>query len=222
MFQIFSPEKRERSWLKPWLTDPEKDHQTIVFLGRLGFEKRVDLLIKAFELLQQRQPHCSLIIIGDGPADVVTALKQLAAPIPNIHFTGFLVGETKANVLASCDVFCSPSPYETFGLTVVEAMASGVPVVTVKSGAVAEYLQDQGNAYLVPPNDFSALADRLQIALENDNTALIQQALKDAKKYSVEQGCLNLHEYYQRLLHTDRHDVNLREKEVALSSEVSG
>lgn len=203
----YSPQRRNRQWLEPWLTPKEQDHQTIVFLGRLGFEKRVDLLIEAFAQLKQRQPNCSLLIVGDGPADVVSSLKKLAAPIPDIHFTGFLMGETKANVLSSCDLFCSPSPYETFGLTVVEAMASGVPVVTVNSGAVAEYLVDGKNAYLVPPNNVTELADRMMLALQNDNTALIQQALQDANHYSVEQGCQNLQDYYQQLLQIEKNEM---------------
>jgi glycosyltransferase involved in cell wall biosynthesis len=97
----------------------------LLFLGRLAFEKQVDLLIKAFAQLKQKQEKCSLLIVGDGPDEVVNFLKRLAQPIPHIHFTGFMQGEEKANLLASCDVFCSPSPYETLGRTVVEAMASG-------------------------------------------------------------------------------------------------
>jgi phosphatidylinositol alpha 1,6-mannosyltransferase len=196
----YSPDRRDRKWLEPWLTPNEHDHKVIGFLGRLGFEKRVDLLITAFAQLKQKQPDSSLIIIGDGPADVVNSLKRLAEPIPDIHFTGFLMGDTKANVLASCDVFCSPSPYETFGLTGVEAMASGVPVIMVNSGGVSEYILDGVNGYFVPPNDSEALANCLQKVLSNDNTTLIQQALQDAKRYSVEQGCQNLHDYYQQLM----------------------
>jgi glycosyltransferase involved in cell wall biosynthesis len=169
-------------------------------LGRLGFEKRVDLVIEAFAILKHRHPNYSLLIVGDGPADVVNQLKRLAEKVPDIHFTGFLLGETKANVLASCDVFCSPSPYETFGLTGVEAMASGVPVVTVNSGGVSEYMLDGINGYLVPPNDVQRLANCLEGALSSDNTELIQRALQDANQFSVEQGCQNLDDYYQHLL----------------------
>lgn len=204
----YSPERRSRRWLEPWLS-PEKDHKIIGFLGRLGFEKRVDLLIEAFAQLKRQQPNCSLLIIGDGPETVVSALKQQAASVADIHFTGFLMGETKANVLASCDLFCSPSPYETFGLTVVEAMASGVPVVTVKSGAVADYLIDQQNAYLVPPDDSTELANCLALTLQRDNTPIIQHALRDASGYSIEQGCQNLHNYYQQLLSTAQNEPSI-------------
>ncbi|NJL40824.1 MAG: glycosyltransferase [Leptolyngbyaceae cyanobacterium SM1_4_3] len=79
-------------------------------------------------------------------------------------------------------------------------------MVTVKSGAVAEYLIDQTNAYLVPPNDAAGLADRLEFALQRNHAALIQQALQDAKHYSVEQGCQNLHDYYQQLLGINQRD----------------
>ncbi|NDJ19425.1 glycosyltransferase [Myxacorys almedinensis] len=196
----YHPDRRDRAWLEPWLSPQEQPNKVLVFLGRLGFEKRVDLLIEAFAKLQRSQPNCSLLIVGDGPADVVGSLKRLAEPISNIHFTGFLLGETKANVLASCDVFCSPSPYETFGLTVVEAMASGVPVVTVDSGAVAEYLIDGVNGYLVPPNSVEGLTNQLEKVVLSDNTDLIQRALRDANKFSVEHGCQNLDDYYQHLL----------------------
>jgi len=66
-----------------------KNNKVLVF-SRLGFEKRVDLLIKAFAKLKCNQPNCSLVV-GDGPADVVNRLKRLAEHVPDIHFTGFLL-----------------------------------------------------------------------------------------------------------------------------------
>ncbi|HBL10888.1 MAG TPA: glycosyltransferase family 1 protein [Cyanobacteria bacterium UBA11162] len=196
----YSPKRRNRKCLEPWLNSQEKDNKILLFLGRLGFEKRVDLLIKAFTTLKHQQPNCSLIIAGDGPSDVVNQLKYLAAPIPDIHFTGFLFGETKANVLASCDVFCSPSPYETFGRTVVEAMASGVPVVSVNSGAVSEYIIDGVNGYLSPTTDSQGLADCIYKVLLTNNTTITQRALRDVENFSLELGCQNLNNYYQHLL----------------------
>ncbi|MUL35991.1 glycosyltransferase [Gloeocapsopsis dulcis] len=207
-----SPNRRHRQWLKPWLSEHEQEHKVLLFLGRLGFEKRVDLLIEAFAKLKSQQPNCSLIIAGDGPLNVVNQLKRLAAPVPDIHFTGFLLGEAKANLLASCDLFCSPSPYETFGRTIVEAMASGIPVVTVNSGAVSEYLFDGLNGYLVPPDDVEGLAHGISQALSTNNLEIIHRALQDVKQFSFEQGCQNLHHYYQQLLglnHDSKDLINL-------------
>jgi phosphatidylinositol alpha 1,6-mannosyltransferase len=205
----YSPARHNRRWLKLWLSEKEQRNKILLFLGRLGFEKRVDLLIQAFAMLRMKQPNCSLIIAGDGPDAVVDSLKRLAEPIPNIHFTGFLLGEMKANVLASCDVFCSPSPYETFGRTVVEAMASGIPVVTVNSGAVSEYVLDQVNGYLVPADSAEALANGIHRALLSDHTSVVRQALEDAKQFSLDQGCENLSNYYQQLLGVKQDDRNL-------------
>lgn len=196
----YSPHRRNRKWLETWLNNKEIDNKVLLFLGRLGFEKRVDLLIKAFARLRQKRSDCSLILAGDGPTEVVNQLKRLAESIPNVHFTGFLLGETKANVLASCDVFCSPSPYETFGRTVVEAMASGIPVVTVDSGAVSEYLLEGVNGYLAPPDDVEGLANVIHKVLLSNNTEIICRALRDANQFSLDQGCQNLSDYYQQLL----------------------
>ena len=196
----YNPSRRNCKCLEPWLSLKERDNKVLLFLGRLGFEKRVDLVIEAFAKLKRTQLNYSLIIVGDGPIDVVNQLKRLAEPIPDIHFTGFLLGETKANVLASCDVFCSPSPYETFGLTVVEAMASGIPVVTVNSGAVSENVIDGINGYLVPPDDVEALANCLHKVLSSDNRKIIQHALQAVEQLSIEKGCQTLNNYYQKLL----------------------
>ena len=196
----YSPKLSDRECLKTWLSTEEQDHKVILFLGRLAFEKRIDLLIKAFIRLKHQDPKLSLIIAGDGPVDAVNQAKQLARQVSHVHFTGFLLGEIKAKVLASCDVFCSPSPYETFGRTTVEAMASGIPLVTVDSGAVSNYIKDEVNGYLVESNDVEALASCLDKVLLSDNGKITQRALQDVKQFSIEQGCQNLHHYYQKIL----------------------
>lgn len=197
---LYSPQRRNRKYLDMWLSDEEKDNKVLLFLGRLSLEKRVDLLIEAFASLKSRQGKYSLIIAGDGPAAAVNKLKSLADSISNIYFIGFIHGEEKANLLASCDIFCNPSPHETFGRTVVEAMASGIPVVTVNSGAVSEYTIDNVNSYLVSHDDVEGFANTIEKALCADNTEIINRALEDANQLSSKQGCENLNQYYQHLL----------------------
>jgi glycosyltransferase involved in cell wall biosynthesis len=195
----FSPSYRDRKWLETCLTPEEQNHQVILFLGRLALEKRIDLLIEAFAKLKRRLPKCSLVIAGEGPTNVMTKLKRLAQPIPHIHFVGF-APEEKAKLLASCDIYCTPAPYETFGRTPVEAMASGIPVVTVNSGGVSDYVVDRVNGYLVPPENVEALTNMLETVLSTNNETLIERALQDAKKLSIERACQMLNDYYQNLL----------------------
>jgi phosphatidylinositol alpha 1,6-mannosyltransferase len=200
----YSPKWRDRNFLNQWLSPEEIDHKVILFLGRLGLEKRVDLLIDAYAQLKTTQPKISLVLAGDAPADAVNFLKKRAIHLPHVHFTGFLTGETKAKLYASCDVFCSPSPYETFGLTIIEAMASGIPVVTVNTGAVSETVNDGVNGYLVSPNNSRAIAQRIQLTLSPDqlitNTKVTENAIAFAQRFSLNKGCQHLESYYRRLI----------------------
>jgi phosphatidylinositol alpha 1,6-mannosyltransferase len=198
----YSPNLRDRSVLKSWLSAKEVNNTVLLFLGRLGYEKRVDLLIEAFQHLSQKSTRFSLLIVGDGPNEVVTKLQAQAASTENIHFAGFLLGEQKAKVLAACDVFCSPSPYETFGRTIVEAMASGLPVITVASGAVAEYIQQGVNGYLVPAEDATALAEMIKQIATQPQASVTKQALVGAQQFSIEQGCQQLADFYRKLIHS--------------------
>lgn len=196
----YSPNRRDRKGLELWLTAEEKPNKVLLFLGRLAMEKRLDVLIEAFAKLKSKYSNCSLIIAGEGPDDATQKLKRLAQPIPNIHFIGFVHGEAKANLLASCDVYCSPSPYETFGRSVVEAMASGIPVVTVNSGGVSDYIVDGANGYLVPPDSVEAMTQAIEKVLAHPHPEMIQRALQTAEDSSTARGCEKLNGYYQQLL----------------------
>jgi phosphatidylinositol alpha 1,6-mannosyltransferase len=204
----YTPSRNNRQFLASWLTEKEQQNKVILFLGRLALEKKVDILIKAFCILQNKQPNTSLIIAGDGPSEVVNQLKNLAKSIPNIHFIGFVHGEVKANLLASCDVYCSPAPYETFGLTIIEAMSSGTPVITVNSGGVSDYIVNGINGYFVPPNDVEEFSNTIEKVLSQNNEHIIQRACQDVQQFTIEQGCQRLHLYYQQLLNS-KSDNNL-------------
>jgi len=201
----FSPEHCHRDHLSEWLLPREQAHTIFLYLGRLGYEKQVDLLIRAFTSLKADLPNCSLLIAGDGPIEVVKQLQTLASMSSDIHFTGFLHGIRKAQVLASCDVFCSASPFETFGRTLVEAMASGVPVVTVESGAVAEYICNGVNGYLVKPDDLDSLMNAMRYTMLMPTINLANQACLDSQAFSLEAGCSELLKLYDSLLENSVH-----------------
>lgn len=196
----FEPARRNRSHLHPWLSETERHHKVVLFIGRLAMEKRVDRLIEAFVILKQQYPQCSLFIAGDGPDEVVRLLQRLSKSTSHVHFLGFVEGETRANLLASCDAYCSPAPYETFGRTPIEAMASGIPVIAVNSGGVSDYIRDGFNGYLVETDNPNALSQAILGALETPDPKLLQRARRDASQFSIENACQNLHDFYQELL----------------------
>ena len=124
------------------------------YVGRLATEKRVDLLAGITALDGVR-----LVIVGAGPAEA--ALRQ---QLPGAVFLGERRGEELAAIYASLDVFVHSGPYETFGQTLQEAAASGLPVVAPAAGGPLDLVKDGVTGYLVPPSDpgaFTAAVARL-------------------------------------------------------------
>src|SRR6202030_3637184 len=111
-------------------------------------EKHVELLAGITAL-----PGVRLVIVGAGPTEA--ALRQ---QMPDAVFLGERRGDELAAIYASLDVFVHSGPYETFGQTLQEAAASGLPVVAPAAGGPLDLVENGVTGYLVPPGDRGALA----------------------------------------------------------------
>ena len=136
---LFRPERRSEVLRVSWLQHREQPDNKVVLLyvGRLSWEKNLRLLVQAFQGMDHQ--HCHLVIVGDGPARA--EIQHQLADFP-VTFTGYLRGEALATAYASADVFAFPSYTETFGQVVLEAMASGLPVVGLYSEGVCDLVSD--------------------------------------------------------------------------------
>jgi alpha-1,6-mannosyltransferase len=127
----------------------------LMFAGRLCAEKRVLTLIKAFEALPPDMPT-QLWLMGDGPQR--GEVEAIAARNPNIRVFDYEGDRARfAELLASADIYVSAGPFETFGISVLEAQASGLPVVGVNAGALRERVLP-GLGALGPVDDAEAMA----------------------------------------------------------------
>jgi glycosyltransferase involved in cell wall biosynthesis/predicted metal-dependent phosphoesterase TrpH len=136
----FSPAKRDPSRFPA-------DRVNVLYAGRLTREKGVDLLADAFLAARAREPRLHLVLAGGGPEE-----ERLRARLGHAAtFLGWLDGEELAASYASADLFLFCSQTDTFGQVVLEAQASGLPVVAVAAGGPAELIADGRSGLLCTP-----------------------------------------------------------------------
>lgn len=123
------------------------------YVGRIAAEKRLDLLAGVAAL-----PGVRLVIVGAGPA---RAAARRA--LPGAIFTGLQEGDMLARLYASMDVFVHAGPHDTFGNTLQEAAASGLPVVAPAAGGPLDLVEDGVTGFLVTPGDAGALTSAVSV-----------------------------------------------------------
>lgn len=144
----------------------------ILFLARLVREKGLYETIEAFSLLQHKYPMFELIIAGDG--NELNKARSFVAKhsIPNVTFTGYVVGEEKTNLFKSAHIYCFPTYYgEGLPNTICESMAFGLPVITRPVGGIADFFENGKHGFAVTSKEPKVLAN------------LIEQIFVDKKLY---------------------------------------
>ncbi len=173
------------------------DGPLVGFVGRLASEKQVDVLLRAWPAIERRT-GATLVLVGDGPQ--ASRLRALAGG-SRVRMVSYEPDRDRlANLLAACDLYVSPAPYETFGLAVCEALASGVPVLSVDHGAAAELVRGAGTGGLVPRGDSVALAEAAIALLESDlaQDRVASRAYVE-RHHTWEAALINLFDVYARL-----------------------
>jgi len=142
-------------------------YTNLLCIGRLERRKGVAHLLRAFALLAPQFADLRLLIGGDGPER--PALEQLAVALgvgARVSFLGYVSPASLPRVLASADVFCAPATYaESFGIVLIEAMATGLPIVAAANAGYAGLLAAHPGNLLTPPADHRAMAGALAALL---------------------------------------------------------
>ncbi len=149
-----------------------------VVLARLDPKKGIDLAIRAFHQLAGRFPDRRLVIAGDGEASYVRELRALAGDGPGadrIEFCGWVEGADRARVLGRASVFVLPSAQENFGLSMVEAMAMGTPVVVTRTVDLATRIAEERAGWVVN-RSVESVADALSECLSNPGECRVRGA----------------------------------------------
>jgi glycosyltransferase involved in cell wall biosynthesis len=196
---LFAPAPEQRAALKArfGLTGP-----TIVYAGRLGPEKNIDILFRAVAGLARGGVAGSLAIAGHGSHEA--ALRSLATELgieSRVKFLGTLTQAELAALFQAGDVFTIMSTSETQSMALLQAMASGLPVVAANSRALPEFVTE-GNGRLVNADDETALTSVLRDLLDTpeQRRALGAGGLRSAREYGVETVCDSWEAIYEAVL----------------------
>jgi len=160
----FPPDK---IFVKPNFVDPDPNERTVpgdyaVFVGRLSAEKGLLTLVAAWEKLKNRIP---LIVVGDGPLRADLEREVVQRGLCNVKFKGHLAEEKALEAMKGAKFLVFPSEwYETFGMTIIEAFACGVPVICSRLGAMQELVADGHTGLFFDPGNVVDLAAKLDWA----------------------------------------------------------
>ena len=146
------------------------DTNIILFVGSLVPYKGPDILLKAFKIVQKEFSNVKLIFAGRGPMlDELYDLSKRLDLEDDITFAGFVDEEQKPLYFKSSDIFCLPSTTmaESFGIVNLEAMASGIPIVSSNLGGIPDIVNHEKIGLLAEPSDIRGIADSLIRLLED-------------------------------------------------------
>ena len=173
------------------------DSPLILYVGRVAFEKNIDSILR--NLHRVSDSSAKLMIVGEGPAR--RHIEQLVHSLglqDRVIFTGFIPDSQLVDYYSASDVFISASKFETQGLSMLEAMSCGKPVVSINYRAVTDYIVDGENGFLY--NEFSDnMAETIDRALSSD-ASIRKNARRTAERYSKERTSRSLSELYSKIL----------------------
>jgi 1,2-diacylglycerol 3-alpha-glucosyltransferase len=202
--------RQEKGW---------QDETILISVGRLAAEKNWETLLQAFAKVYSEHPDVRLILIGDGPAR--ESLQTLATELgiaERVTFTGSLPFEEVPAYLKAADVFSFASITETQGLVTIEAMAAGLPVVSVDGSGTRDIVEHGKQGFLVE-NDADALANGLNQLLSDPGQMkrFRHNALKKAKTFDVDLLSKQMISVYEQAIQDKKADqyVTLKAEEPA-------
>lgn len=168
----------------------------VLYAGRIAGEKGLDLVLEAWREVERRSP-ATLVLVGSGPSEERYRSRAGGARIRWLPYQNDR--EAFADLLAAADLYLAPGPNETFGLSVLEAMASGVPVVSVDAGGGAELVRRAGAGGLYRPTPAAAAAAILQAlaGAGGPSSAAVRQWVE--REHSWERAFDRLFEIYRGL-----------------------
>lgn len=175
----------------------------ILFTGRIEKRKGLIYLIQAYRLLKKKYPDIRLIVVGCGPLLQHHRKYIIKHRIRGIHFEGFVSTKILPEYFASADIFCSPALFgESFGIVLLEAMASGKPVVAFDISGYRDVVDNNITGLLAEPKDIHDLFEKLE-SLVTDmrlRKKLGRNGIIKAEKFTWKKIALKNISFYNKII----------------------
>lgn len=164
--------RNQSAEMRELLSDGHVEDKLLLYVGRLAAEKQIHQLRATLEQV----PGTRLALVGGGPAE--DALRKHFEGFP-VKFAGYMTGQRLASAYASADVFVFASAFESFGLVLLEAMASGIPVVTSRVGGAQDMVNEGVSGYTFEVDDAAGLAEGVRQVFMPGRLAEMRLAARD-------------------------------------------
>ncbi|MDO4889348.1 MAG: glycosyltransferase [Candidatus Saccharibacteria bacterium] len=193
----FKPGKPSKKIREKYRLD-ENPHR-IIYIGRIDPEKSIDIVIKAFKEVSEKIPDAEFILIGDG-ADKAR-LEKLTEHLEledKVRFLGRILPPDLYELYRTGAVFATASETETQGIVLIEAAATGLPLVAVDAGAIKEICKNGKNGYLCKPEDIDGIAKSLIKILSDPKKQkeMSKASLEIAKEHDLNRTLKRFEEIY--------------------------
>lgn len=195
----FKQVNREDIRLKLHIT---QDKKIIIFVGRLMPVKGVQYLIEAMSIIAQKEPKAILMVVGDGQdKDRLEAHVNKLSLCEHVTFIGTVQNDKIPDYLAAANVLVLPSLSEGFPVVLLEAMASGVPMVTTRVTGIPEIVEDGINGLIVEPKNSKQIAEKVLLLLQDNelDKEIIKNNKETIKKYDLNFTVKQLEKIYQNM-----------------------
>ena len=203
--------------LKPFKNNRERKNRAefgfkdsdvvLIYVGRLGPEKNLQFLLRAVVGAAQAYDHLGLVLVGDGPERDNLQDRVKYMQLENlVKFTGFIPYEQLPPYFAMADAFVTASVTEVHPLSVIEAMASGLPVLGINSPGIGDTIVDGETGYLAKEEDLAVFTAKLvRLITEHEKRKQMgKQAQQAADQYSIENTTQQLLYHYHRLVESKK------------------
>lgn len=180
-----------------------EENVVLIYVGRLGPEKNIPFLLKSFSGAVQAYEHIRLMIVGDGPEkkELMELVEQYQIS-SKVHFTGMVPYEVVHCYLSMADIFVTASVTEVHPLSVIEAMAVGLPVLGIHSPGISDTVQDGVTGYLVGEENLAAYTAKMvkMISEGEQRKKMGEQARIAAETFAIENTCQRMIELYEKVI----------------------